>query len=500
MHWLIPTPATATLSFSNSFTVHDRAQIVADTDDEDIARVAAFLANLIGNTVETTPVVVAEGAGEGPHIYMTLREGDPGLGDEGYELVIEPERVQLSAATPAGLFYGVQTIRQLLPWYVEYSAAFPQPLSLPTGQIRDVPRYPWRGAMLDVARHFLEPDEVKRFIDLMALYKLNRLHIHLTDDQGWRLEIPGRPRLTEIGAANEVGGGPGGFWTIDEYAEIVTYARGRFVTVVPEVDMPGHTNAALVSYPELTCDGVAPDAHTGTAVGFSYLCVEKEETYTFVEDVVREIAAVTPGAYFHLGGDEVHELTEDQYRTFMQRAFEIVGSHDLQVVGWDQIALTDLDLPQGSLVQVWQPQSRGTAWAFSRAAARGAKLILSPAEHIYLDMKYDAETVLGADWAGHNSVRDAYDWDPESLLPEVPVDAIAGVEAPLWSESLGRLADVEYMALPRLAGVAEIGWSSADARSWEDYRRRLAAHAPRWKAMGVNYYEAPSVDWLEPQK
>jgi hexosaminidase len=349
--------------------------------------------------------------------------------------------------------------------------------------------------MLDVARHFLPPDAVKRYVDLMALYKLNRLHLHLSDDQGWRIEIPAWPALTAVGGSTEVGGGPGGYYTREEYADLVRYASDRFITVVPEIDVPGHTNAALASYPALNCDGVAPPLFTGTAVGFSSLCVDKEETYAFLDDVVREIAALTPGPYFHIGGDEVRELSEEQYARFMDRAQQIVASHGKRVVGWDEVAETSL-IP-GTLVQVWRPQRSGsTSPALLDAVAGDATLILSPADRVYLDMKYDSTTVLGLHWAGYNDVRDAYDWEPTDLLPGVPGEAIAGVEAPLWSETLGTLADVEFMAFPRLVGVAEVAWSAEGSRDWSSYRLRLGAQAPRWTALGVNFFRSPLVPWI----
>ena len=190
--------------------------------------------------------------------------------------------------------------------------------------MEDRPRFAWRGAMLDVARHFFGVEDVKRYVDLLALYKMNRLHLHLADDQGWRIEIPGWPRLTEHGGSSEVGGGPGGFYTAEDYAEIVRYAAERHVMIVPEIDMPGHTNAALASYPELTCDGEAPPLYTGIRVGFSFLCAEKEETYAFIDAVVGALAALTPGPYIHIGGDEVRQLTGEQYAAFMARAQAIV--------------------------------------------------------------------------------------------------------------------------------------------------------------------------------
>jgi hexosaminidase len=495
-HALIPVPATIELASTGTFSVSGTTVIVVDPGNEEAARIGRLLAGLIGNTAETTPEVVAVGAERnGPHIRLKLDESV--YGDEAYELVVTSESVTLTASATAGLFYGVQTIRQLLPPYVEYGAAYELPLEIPAGRIVDAPRFQWRGAMLDVSRHFLPPEAVKRYMDLMAMYKLNRLHMHLSDDQGWRIEVASRPRLTEHGASTEVGAGSGGFYSIDDWADLVRHAEQRFIMLVPEIDMPGHTNAALASYPELTCDGEAPPLYSGTEVGFSFLCVENRETYTFVEDVVHAIAAMTPGSYFHLGGDEVHQLTPDQYAQFMLRAQAIVADAGKIVIGWDEIAEAQLELAPGTIVQVWRPQTEATARAVADAVARGASVILSPADRIYLDMKYDATTVLGLDWAGHSDVRIAYSWEPATHIPGVPESSILGVEAPLWSESLQGIADFEYMAFPRLAGVAEIGWSPAAARDWETYRLRLGAHGPRWIALGVNFYRAPDVAWQQ---
>ena len=495
-HTIIPAPASVDLSPTETFTIADATQIVVDDGDTEAARIGRYLASIIGNTVDTAPTVVEAGAaGSGPHIRLT-RGGEEGAADdESYNLEIQPETVTLTAPAPAGLFYGVQTIRQLLPGYVEYGAAYYRPLTIPVGQIADAPRFAWRGAMLDVSRHFFPPEDVKRYLDLMALHKLNRLHLHLSDDQGWRIEIPSRPRLTSHGASTEVGGGPSGFFTTEEWLDLVRYAEDHFITLVPEIDMPGHTNAALASYPELTCDGVAPELYTGTSVGFSYLCVENELTYAFVEDVVRDIAAVTPGPYFHLGGDEVHELTHEQYVQFMERAQAIVEEYGKRVVGWDEIAEVDLDLVDGAIVQVWRPQTEGTAEAVAAAVSEGASVVLSPADRIYLDMKYDSTTVLGLSWAGYSDVRNAYEWEPAEHIPGVPESSILGVEAPLWSESLDTMSDVEYMAFPQLAGVAEMGWSPADARDWDTYRLRLGAQGPRWTALGINFFRTPDVPW-----
>ena len=340
------------------------------------------------------------------------------------------------------------------------------------------PRFEWRGVMLDVARHFFGVDDVKRFIDLLALYKLNRLHLHLTDDQGWRIEIRSRPRLAE----------QGDHFTQREYATIVAHAASRGVTVVPEIDVPGHVNAALVAYPELARPGVVPEPYSGTDVGFSTLDISNEESYAFVDDVVREVAALTPGAYVHIGGDEAAATKPDDYARFMRRAQEIVQRHGKRTIAWEEIAQAEL-LP-GTIVQHWKQGELAR-----RAVEQGAKVIMSPASRTYLDMKYDASTKLGFEWAGHVEVRDAYDWDPATQVPGVAEADVLGVEAALWSETLETIADVELMAFPRLAAVAEVGWSAQSERDWDDFRKRLAAQAPSLEALGVNFHRSAQIPW-----
>ena len=233
-------------------------------------------------------------------IYLALANL-PELGQEGYQLSIDRKLISLTANTEEGVFRGIQTLRQLLPAKVESSTLQEGPWIIPGGSIKDYPEYAYRGAMLDVARHFFSVEDVKHYIDLLAAYKMNVLHLHLTDDQGWRIEIKSWPDLTTIGGSTQVGGEKGGFYTQEQYSEIVKYAAERYITIVPEVDMPGHTNAALASYAGLNCDGKARELYTGTEVGFSTLCTDKEITYQFIDDIVREISAITPGPYFHIG-------------------------------------------------------------------------------------------------------------------------------------------------------------------------------------------------------
>ena len=488
---LVPRPAQIERQ-DGSFQVTPATVIHAESDQ--LAFSARFLAEHIGIAVGPEPLKVEVGA-DPPAGSITIQQnrGFRTIGAEGYVLNARAERITITADTPAGAFYGVQTLRQLLPAAWEYEALRPPrknaaAVSVPAMDITDAPRFGWRGAMLDVARHFLTVDEVKRYIDLMALHKLNRLHLHLADDQGWRIDIRSWPNLATHGGSTEVGGGTGGFYTQDQYTAIVRYAAERFITIVPEIDMPGHTNAALASYAELNCDNVARPLYTGIEVGFSALCVDKAITYTFIDDVVREIAALTPGPYFHIGGDEVKTLTPQQYAAFVERVQGIVQSHGKQMVGWDEIAPTKL-LPT-SIVQHWRPKT-----PIHEVVAKGAKVIMSLADRMYLDMKYDSDTPIGLSWAGLVSVKASYDWDPAAAAPGVPESSLLGVEAPLWAETITNIRDYEFLAFPRLAAVAEIGWSPQAARRWDDFRGRLGAQGPRWTALGLNFYRSQEVPW-----
>jgi hexosaminidase len=462
------------------------AVVVAPGAGPDVDRVAMRVLELIGRPATATPTHLAT-ADTIPARSIYLRLGDDAtLGDEGYRLDVTPSLVTITANRPAGLFYGVQTMRQLMPTSVEHPAALNRALRIPAGVVIDAPRFAWRGSMLDVARHFLPLEEVRRHVDRMALYKLNRLHLHLSDDQGWRIEIKSRPNLAQVGGSMQVGGGAGGFYTQEQFAELARYAAERFVTIVPEIDMPSHINAALASYPSLNCDGVAPPLYGGIRVGFSVICVKSDSTYRFVNDVVGEIAALTPSPWFHIGGDEVEKLTHDEYRAFVERVQGIVRSHGRQMIGWGEIAPAALE--PGTVVQHWRNDSSAVH------AARGGKVILSPGSRTYLDMKYDSATILGLKWAALIEVRDSYEWDPGTQIEGVPERAVLGVEAPLWSETLVRPEDWEFMAFPRLLAIAEVWWSGP-ARDFEAFRQRLGAQGPRLAALGVNFYRSPQVPW-----
>jgi hexosaminidase len=492
MRDVVPAPAVVAPVDADAYRITARTQLRVQAGSAPARDIADQLAGTLRRSTgyrlpvtETASPVPANG------ISLLLTGAGPDAGDEGYRLDVTRGGVTIRANGPAGLFHGVQTLRQLLPAAAESASRRPGPWPVPGGHVLDRPRFGYRGAMLDVARHFFTVAQVERYIDEIALYKINYLHLHLSDDQGWRIAIASWPRLAEYGGGTAVGGGPGGFYTREDYRRIVEYAASRYVTVVPEIDMPGHTNAALASYAELNCDGVAPPRYTGIDVGFSSLCVGKDVTYDFVRDVVGELAAMTPGPYLHIGGDEAKSTSPQDYATFIGRVLPIVAEHGKTVVGWHDVTRTS---PPTSVV----PQYWGTTGQdpdVAAAAARGNRLVLSPANRAYLDQKYDPSTPLGLSWAGYVEVRDAYGWDPGSYLAGVPASSVLGVEAPLWSETLTTTPDIEYMAFPRLPAIAELGWSPAGSHDWEAFKRRLGAQGPRWTAMGINFYRSPQVPW-----
>ncbi len=477
---LIPIPEQVSATGS-SFLLTGSTTLSISDDTEEMNRLAYYFNDLINPATGFDMGLVADGD------IQLIKDESASSGNEGYTLSITENNIIITSQSGAGIFYGIQTLRQLLPDRIESTSLQEGPWEIATGEIKDSPQFTHRGSMLDVSRHFFGVDDVKRYIDFLAFYKMNRFHLHLTDDQGWRIEIKSWPRLTEFGGSTEVGGGEGGFFTQDQYKDIVSYAADRYITIIPEIDMPGHTNAALASYPELNCDGKAPDLYTGIEVGFSTLCTDKEVTYQFLDDVFREISEITPGPYIHIGGDESHSTKKEDYIPFIDRVEELVNKYGKQMIGWDETAQSDLS--ENSVVQLWANPD------FAREAkSKGVKLIMSPADRSYLDMKYDSTTELGLSWAAYIEVDDGYNWDPTSKIEGISAEDILGIEAPLWSETITNMDDIEYLVFPRLPGYAEIGWSRREL-NWVDYSERLARHASRMEAQGINYYKSPKVPW-----
>jgi len=422
---------------------------------------------------------------------------------ESYRLVADADGVRIAAADAAGLFYGVQTLGQLL---TRDAGAW----SVPAVRVSDAPRFAYRGVMLDVARHFHPVATVEAYIDRAAALKFNHLHLHLTDDQGWRLEIPSRPLLTERASGSSVGGDGGGFYTPDDYRRIVAYAAARHMTVVPEIDLPGHTHAVSLAYPDLAEQPVVSDhvretveafggglprhgeAYEGMAVGFSSLRIRDEATYAFLADVLTDVASLTPGPYLHVGGDEALGTPAADFAYVMARATEIVSGLGKIPVTWHEAGAAPALAP-GTIGQYWGfvtpvDGMDDKARAF---VARGGRVILSPADAMYLDMKPSDDFPLGLTWArGATSLERSYSWEPAEVVAGLGEDDILGVEAPLWTETVRDLADIDALAFPRISAAAEAAWSprtgSHPDRAWPSFRDRAAALVPLWESQGVD--------------
>jgi hexosaminidase len=494
---VVPAPSSLVAGTGAPFRLGEQVGIVGDPD------AAAALSALISSRTGSAP------SGESG---IELRVA-PGGAAESYRLTADAASVVVIGADSAGLFYGVQTLAQLL-------AHDREGWVIPSVSILDAPRFAYRGVMLDVARHFHPVATVKAYIDRAAGLKFNALHLHLTDDQGWRLHLDSRPLLTERASATSVGGDAGGFYTKDEYREIVRYAGERHMIVVPEIDMPGHTHAVGLAYPELVEAPVITDhmreiirdyggdepeagvAYEGMAVGFSSLRIRDEATYDFLSDVFGELASLTPGPYLHLGGDESLGTAAEDFDYFVGRASTIIADLDRIPIAWHEA---------GSAADL-HPDTVGQYWGFvtpidgmdekARAFVRnGAQLILSPADAIYLDMKPSADSELGLTWAnGPTSVERAYAWEPSSIIAGIDDADILGIEAPLWTETIHDLAGIDAMAFPRIAAAAEAGWSPAtgrsDLRTWESFRERVGALGPLWTALGIGYLPTGEIPWV----
>jgi hexosaminidase len=507
---LIPLPQEVS-NGSGTFEVTAETGIRLIGTSEKLTSIGDFLANSL-RPATGFALPVSKDSGE---ITLELTGSGP---SEAYELEISDAGIRITAAGEAGLFYGVQTLIQLFPADIAQATVQSRDWVLPQGKVSDAPDFAYRGSMLDVARHFISKEDVKFYIDQMASMKLNYLHLHLTDDQGWRIEIKSWPKLTEIGGSSEVGGGKGGFYTQEEYKELVAYAAERYITIVPEIDMPGHTNSALASYAELN-PGVnlpvgqgldslnkkpldyqlpltAPQAsqmYTGIEVGWSTFAPQLEVTYAFVDSVVREISELSPGPYFHIGGDESHVTEKDDYVYFVERVQDIVSKYGKTSMGWDEVATAKL-LP-GNVAQFWAKEENAIL-----AKNQGNKVLLSPAKKAYLDMQYDSLSRIGLHWAAYIELDSAYLWDPSTYVKGLSKEDILGVEAPLWSETVTNREDINYLAFPRLAALAEVAWTTKEKRSWEGFASRIPVQGDRWTIQGVDFYKSPKVTWETKKK
>jgi hexosaminidase len=450
----------------------------------------------------------ADGGGSGPSIALAV---SPDLAAEEYRLTVRADGVRIEGGDPAGVFYGVQTFRQLLP-----AATFRQariddrPAVVAARTIEDRPRFGWRGCMIDVARHFVPKQDLLRYVDLLAMHKFNVLHLHLTDDQGWRLEIERFPRLTEVGGwRTESMVGPhqhgrydgrphGGFYTQDDIREIVAYAADRFVTVVPEIDLPGHSQAAIAAYPELGNLDRPLRVATRWGVNENVLNVE-ESTIAFYQAVFDEVMELFPSRYVGVGGDEcpkrqwrespraqerMAELglrDEDELQSwFIGRIGDHLTSHGRKLYGWDEILLGGA--PPGATVAGWLGRHGAIA-----AARAGHDVVACPFTDLYLDFRQSDHPDEPIPVGNVTTLEDVYAFEPvPAELTAAEAGRVIGVQANLWTEHIDSVRSLDYMAFPRLVAAAEIAWSSPD-RDLADFLRRLEHHEERLAALGVDY-------------
>ncbi|GLU89226.1 family 20 glycosylhydrolase [Agromyces sp. NBRC 114283] len=520
---IIPAPASFEQLDAEPFRLDDTSRVLVVGDAGTAP--ALLAAQLRLATGAEVPVVAGSEDEAGPADVLIAVEAGAAEASvpaapaaEAYRLTTGADGARIEAASPAGAFWASRSLLQLLPAAILSSGEAAQAARTPEGgwtapavRIDDAPRFAYRGAMLDVARHFLPVGDVERYVDQLAMLKLNVLHLHLTDDQGWRLQIDAWPELTGIGASTSTGGDGGGFYTKDDFRRLVAYAAERHVTIVPEVDLPGHTNAALSAYPELNCDGVAPAPYEGVEVGFSSLCAAPERaeaTDRFLADVTRELAELTPGPWIHLGGDESLATSEADYLDLVRRMTSAGAATGKTIIGWHELGASP-ELPPGTVGQYWDyatPREETGSEADVRSFLdQGGRIVFSPADVAYLDMVYpDAPSFegreLGQDWAdGDTSLAEAYGWDPAAIVPGVGDDDILGVEAPIWTETMRTLDEVEFMAFPRILAIAEIAWSPAapDGRDEAAFFGAVAGYGERLEAMSVPYHRMPEVPWRD---
>jgi len=511
--------------------------------DEPSAATGEYLAGkLRASTGYSLPIYTNDEPVKG-RIELTTKGANGALGPEGYELDVTPDGVSIKAPTQAGLFYGAQTLLQLFPPQIFSSTSVTKVAwEIPWAvHIEDEPRFQWRGFMLDCARHFFSKEDVERVLNEMALHKLNMFHWHLTDDQGWRIEIKKYPKLTEVGAwrknasvtppRNDDGeldtqnahpgwsappksaygsdGRYGGFYSQDDVREVVAYAAKLHITVVPEIEMPGHAIAALAAYPEYSCDGGPFSTDTGAGVNRGVFCVGDEKVYTFLDDILSEVMQLFPGKYIHVGGDEVdmaakkatwgkcdsclaimksHGYTNlDQLQGyFTGRIGKFVNEHGKVLLGWSEIA--DAPLPKNAAVMDWIGGAVKTAMS-------GHDVVMCPTSYCYLDYYQSLDHSTEPYAIGNFLPLDrVYSFEPMPKGLEAQYQShILGGQCNLWTEYVASLAHVEYMAFPRLCALAEVTWSPKDKRNWDDFSQRLRTHELRLAAFGVNYRRDLSV-------
>jgi hexosaminidase len=513
---VIPLPASVKIE-NGFFTINEETGVSADSD--------TTATRILQNTLRPATGYRFNQSRFAKGIKLTLQP-KAGAHPESYRLHVKRDQINITAPTQTGLFYGIQTLRQLLPAQALAKTKQNAQWRIPCLDIQDQPRFQWRGIMLDVARHFTTKAEVLKFLDTLALYKINTFHFHLTDDQGWRIEIKKYPRLTEVGSIRKntvIGHNTpnydnvphGGYYTQKDLREIVAYAADRHITVVPEIDMPGHMVAAIAAYPELG-DGKPAEVLNRWGVSDRVLNT-KPETVQFCRDVLTEVMAIFPSEFIHIGGDECPKTQwkndpaeqarikerglKDEHELqswFIQQMEDHLHQNGRRLIGWDEIL--EGGLPKRSAVMSWRGTSGGVT-----AANLGQNVVMTPTSHMYLDY-YQARSAKEPEAiGGYLPLQQVYSFNPivEEIKPEFR-SMVLGVQGNIWTEYMKTFRHREYMAFPRALAVAEVGWTPQESRSYDNFLVRLQPNLDRLKILGVNYRipqptDLPAATWKPDQ-
>ncbi|MEP7254047.1 MAG: family 20 glycosylhydrolase, partial [Ginsengibacter sp.] len=509
---IIPKPLAMQLH-DGHFVLNNSTTVSTTSSDDDVKQSIQWFINKIATSTGynlSTKKLTANAIN-----LLLNKKADTSLHDEGYTLNVTPSMVTITANKPAGLFYGLQTVLQLLPPSIESVTEIQNAKwTMPCVDIKDVPRFGWRGLMLDVSRHFFTKNEVEEYIDQMARYKYNTLHLHLADDQGWRIEIKSLPELTSVGAWRvkrtgrwgtfmpALAGEPttdGGFYTQEDMKEIIKYAQDRFITILPEIDVPAHSLALIASYPNLSCTQLPYSVNAG-GKGYerndNVLCIGNDSTFTMLDKIFKEIAALFPNSYIHIGGDEAykgfwdacpkcqkrmadeHLKNVDELQSyFVKRVEKIIESKNKKLIGWDEIL--EGGLAPNATVMSWRGMSGGVA-----AARMNHQVVMTPWDYCYLDL-YQGEPTGEPPTYGLCRLSDSYNYEP--VPDSIDEKYILGGQGNLWSESIPTFRHAEYMTWPRGIALAEVYWSSKANKNWTNFITRLEKQFPRLDAANVKY-------------
>lgn len=488
---VVPQPNSIKMMKGDPFVLSSSTRIVCSGENEEMKRNAQFLSDYI---LQATGIAVAIdfGGRKNAKNIVVLTLDNKAKGSEAYTLCVNKENVVIEGSTPAGVFYGLQTLRKSLP------IGKTQSLSLPAVRIADSPRFGYRGMMLDCSRHYFTVDFIKKYLDLMALHNMNVFHWHLTDDQGWRIEIKKYPRLTEVGSRRtgtivgfnsmvDDGVEYGGYYTQEQARDIVEYARSRHITIIPEIDMPGHMKAALAAYPELGCTGGPYEVGHRWGIYLDVLCLGNPQTLKFCEDVLDELADIFPSEYIHIGGDETpterwqacpkcqalakeHGLSAKTLQGYFTNCIEKhVNSRHRRIIGWDEILEGDIN--QSATIMSWRGTENGEL-----AASKGHDVVMSPTSHCYFDFcQTDTSRMYEpSPRDGFISVEKVYGFEPcPDSMSEAAKSHMLGVQANVWTEYLACPAAVEYYSLPRMSALSEVQWTKSGTKNFQAFKERL---------------------------